>query len=220
MKNVFACGAALSMLATPVAANAAVIITTGATASIPGNNDFQSQLSDLGLTRYTTTGAQLMLDGPATITFEFLGSESAFDDAFTALGLAPLTLSENTPFTDAFAAPIAIGSAVFAAGDLAGRLLFSTGIGGTPATVGQEKFAIFLGHDQASGPVNTFYFGYDDLITGPDDDYDDFIVRATVSAVPVVPEPATWALMIMGFGFVGAALRSANRAKDVRVRFA
>ena len=31
--------------------------------------------------------------------------------------------------------------------------------------------------------------------------------RFTLSAVPAVPEPATWAMMILGFGFVGAAMR-------------
>jgi hypothetical protein len=127
MTKVLACTVALSALVAPAAANAAVVITTGATTAIPGNNDFQGKLSALGLTRYTTTGAQLVLDAPATITFEFLGSESAFNDAFTALGLATLTRAENTPFTDAFAAPIAIGTTAFMAGDLAGRLLFSTG---------------------------------------------------------------------------------------------
>ncbi len=33
----------------------------------------------------------------------------------------------------------------------------------------------------------------------------------TVGASGVVPEPATWAMMIMGFGFAGAALRSRRR---------
>jgi PEP-CTERM motif len=35
-----------------------------------------------------------------------------------------------------------------------------------------------------------------------------------------VPEPATWAMMIMGFGLVGGALRSAKRGQTTRVRFA
>ncbi len=36
----------------------------------------------------------------------------------------------------------------------------------------------------------------------------------------VVPEPATWAMMIMGFGLIGGALRSAKGRQTARVRFA
>lgn len=35
-----------------------------------------------------------------------------------------------------------------------------------------------------------------------------------------VPEPATWAMMIMGFGLIGGALRSAKGRQTTRVRFA
>jgi hypothetical protein len=36
---------------------------------------------------------------------------------------------------------------------------------------------------------------------------DDFNIAATVAAPAVVPEPATWAMMIAGFGLVGAGMR-------------
>lgn len=35
-----------------------------------------------------------------------------------------------------------------------------------------------------------------------------------------VPEPATWALMLLGFGFVGGAMRSRRKDGNVRVSFA
>ncbi len=35
-----------------------------------------------------------------------------------------------------------------------------------------------------------------------------------------VPEPATWALMVMGFGIVGGAMRSARRNPNVGIRYA
>jgi PEP-CTERM motif len=35
-----------------------------------------------------------------------------------------------------------------------------------------------------------------------------------------VPEPATWAMMLLGFGFVGGALRSGKRRQNLTVSFA
>lgn len=41
-----------------------------------------------------------------------------------------------------------------------------------------------------------------------------------IDTVAAVPEPATWALMLLGFGFVGGALRSAKRRQKVTVSYA
>ncbi|MEO7551026.1 MAG: PEPxxWA-CTERM sorting domain-containing protein [Croceibacterium sp.] len=38
----------------------------------------------------------------------------------------------------------------------------------------------------------------------------------TVNA-PAVPEPATWAMMLLGFGFVGSAMRSVRRQRTATV---
>lgn len=42
----------------------------------------------------------------------------------------------------------------------------------------------------------------------------------TANAVGAVPEPATWALMLLGFGFVGGAMRSNKRKPKVNVSYA
>lgn len=42
-------------------------------------------------------------------------------------------------------------------------------------------------------------------------------VEGTAGAVP---EPATWAMMLMGFGFVGGAMRSAKRRQKLTVSYA
>ena len=199
------------------AANAQdVTITYSGTQAIPGINDFLSTLSGLGLTQYTTSGATIVLNGDAIITFEFLGSESGYSDTFSTVSLPALSLSEFSQFEDHFASPVAIGSGAFASGSLIGRLLFSTlNPGGLNATVGDAGFGIFLGPNAtSSGSFNTsvFYLGYDDQIEpGVDDDnHDDFIVRATVTSA--VPEPATWAMMLIGFGAVGYSLRRRRSA--------
>ena len=82
-------------------------------------------------------------------------------------------------------------------------------LGGLAATVGQPGFGIFLPQGAVTGQnVSTFYFGYDDQPTNPDRDFDDMIIRATVQAVP---EPATWAMMLVGFGAIGFAMRRSRK---------
>lgn len=196
---------ALAAAAFATEANAAVTVNFSGTTAIPSNNDFQSLLSGLGLTRYATTGASLVLDSNSIITFELLGSESAYNDTYSTISAPNLSYTEYTSFLNDFSSPISIGSASFSAGSLAGLLNFSSN-GGKSATVGQDGFGIFLGPNQVSGQsVSTFYIGYDDQNSSPDKDYDDMIIRATVRSA--VPEPATWAMMLLGFGAIGLTLR-------------
>jgi hypothetical protein len=46
------------------------------------------------------------------------------------------------------------------------------------------------------------------------------LIAETVGGPGVVPEPATWAMMIGGFGMVGGAMRSARRKQKVSVTYA
>jgi PEP-CTERM motif len=184
-------------------ANASAIITFGGTNPVPiPGNDFAGQLAGLGLTLYTTTGATITLDENSILTFEFLGSESGFNDTFQAGGV---NFTETTGFT-AWTNQL-LGSNFFAAGSLAGLLNFSSVSGpGANATVGDDGFGIFLTPNNVSGfSTNVFYLGYDDQINNIDDNHDDMIIRVTVS--PAVPEPATWAMMLLGFGAAGFVLR-------------
>lgn len=191
-------------LALPAAANAAadVTINFGATTAIPLNNDFRTNLSALGFTRYATLGSSIILNQATSITFHYMGSESGFTDTFTAGSVLGV---ENN---QAVWSPVLLGTSGFAAGSLATFLNF-TSSGGIAATVGQDGFGIFVGDNQVSGSnFTTFYFGYDDEIRNVDDNHDDFIIRATVNAVP---EPATWAMLVFGFGIVGSTLRRRSR---------
>ena len=204
MKKILLAAAAMA-LSLPVTAQAAanVTINFSGTTPVPANNDFQSQLSGLGLVSYAATGASIFLNGPASLVFEFLGSESGFSDTFSTSG--GLSLTETSTFEDHFASSILIGTQYFAGGDLTKLLNFTSNFGG-PATVGDSGFGIFLGPRAASGGTyNTFYLGYDDQISNIDDNHDDFIVKVTVNSP--VPEPSTWAMLLFGFGVVGFALR-------------
>jgi hypothetical protein len=196
--------AAIGSIAAASPASAAVIIGFDAPSTIPDSNDFTTDLNGLGLTQIATSGISLVLDEDSTITFDILGSESGFDDSFSA---ASLTYTEFTSLLNSFAAPISIGSADFSAGDLAGLLTF-TSSGGRTATLGEDGLGLFLGPDALSGDsTSVFFLGFDDQNTDQDGDFDDLIVRATVSPVLAVPEATTWAMALLGFGAAGFAMR-------------
>jgi len=209
MKRLSTALAGLAALTLAAPAAASVQINFGGTVTVPNNNDFKSQLNGLGLTGIASTGASLILNSDATITFSLLGTESGFSDRFVTISAPNLSYTENTSFQNDFNAPITIGNAFFSAGSLAGLLNFSA-VGGLPATVGQTGFGIYVPTGTSSGQsLDTFYIAYDDQPTNPDRDYDDMIIRAVVH--PAVPEPATWAMMLMGFAGIGVAIRRQPR---------
>lgn len=45
--------------------------------------------------------------------------------------------------------------------------------------------------------------------------YTNVSINVTTSGVSAVPEPATWAMMLMGFGMVGYGLRTARKGKVI-----
>lgn len=219
MRKHLAALALLPVLASPVPASAAAIITEGTFTSteIPDNNDFKVQLTALGYDRYTSTGASIFLDEDSIIDFYFLGSESGFADTFLS-GVLTLTEAFNT---NNFPDGALIGSRFFAGGLVAGGEVGFTSDLGTPASLGDAGFGIFLKTGWVSGvtPVNAFIIGYDDQITSPDDDnHDDLMILAVVRSA--VPEPGTWATLLFGFGALGAAMRRKSKTPRVRPTFA
>lgn len=48
----------------------------------------------------------------------------------------------------------------------------------------------------------------------------DILNVGEAAEVGAVPEPSTWAMMLLGFGFVGGAMRSAKRRQKVTVSYA
>lgn len=208
-------GAACLSAATAAGAQTATVTYNSTTAIPTPQNNFYSQLTGLGFNSYASLGAGITLSGPANITFYFLGSESGYSDTFATVGAGTnVSLGENSSFQNNFGSPVLIGSKVFSAGSLINQLLFTTsgvGSGGANATVGDAGFGIFLANQAGttSGSVSgltEFYLGFDDQISrASDDNHDDFIVRAVISSP--VPEPGTWAMMLIGFGAIGASMR-------------
>ena len=73
-----------------------------------------------------------------------------------------------------------------------------------------------VNHTQAFSLGDEALIGFEDLYGGGDRDYNDLVFAASnisLSPVAAVPEPATWAIMMCGFGVIGTALR--RRQKPV-----
>jgi hypothetical protein len=191
---------AVALLSAPVSA-AQFIVNFDGTSAVTSKNDYRNQLAALGLTRYANFGATLSISGPGTITFHRVAAESGFTNRFTGGSVTALETNGNR-----FNAPVLLGSDVFAQGSLQGQLFFTTNGNGPVSHIGSEGFGIFLPRG-VSGQYrsSTLYLGFDDLVKNDDDNHDDFIVKATL--VGGVPEPATWAMLILGFGLVGFAAR-------------
>ena len=82
MKTVLAALATFASLSMSVSADAAAIITFDGKTPIHQSNDFRSQLSNLGLTKYDTTGASIFLTENSVITFHLLARKAALTTAF------------------------------------------------------------------------------------------------------------------------------------------
>ena len=206
----FILAAAAFALASPATAFAAPVIKAvfPTSAPITASNNFKTNLAAAGFTKYSAPITSLFLTGMAKITWSYMGSESGFKDTFNSVSIGSLSYTEtSTGFDNKWHAPVVIGTQTYAsATSLSGLLKFTSNYGLTAAP-GSAGFAVFLKPGQASGTgYSTLYFGYDDERSNPDRDFDDLIVKAVVTAVPV-PEPGTWLMLLSGFALVGSVLR-------------
>ena len=96
--------------------------------------------------------------------------------------------------------------------------------------LGSSNFTNFgVSYSLADGTFANLYSGFgdglnreifDNEITGTDSRFG-FITSSILPApVAAIPEPATWAMMLIGFGAIGAALRRQNAEVATRVSFA
>lgn len=79
-------------------------------------------------------------------------------------------------------------------------LSFSPALSATGATIASNSY-------EWQGNDHNFY-----LLSGS-------VTAAAASTAAAVPEPATWAMMLIGFGAIGLAMRN-SRKRSVRIRYA
>ncbi len=228
MKNVLAAGLFMSVAAMASPASAATYFGYTANPASAVNGPAKAANTDFlaALTRYSVedfesialnTAAPLALTfegsfGPVAASYTGDGSiRSKYNGAYPTSGTHDIltfgsgTLNFATPTT-------AFGLYVTDASDFRNPLFLDviTGTGtlttyvvsdGTQAPNGSLRFFGLTSAEAISsitfrGPGRWDSFGYDDMIVG----------------TAAVPEPSTWAMMILGVGAVGGALRGRKRA--------
>lgn len=167
---------------------------------------------------------------PAAAQFSFV-----FDDRSVGNGDFSFTLPGNpvpTEFdgSESFFAGVTVSRLVGGSfQDFVSDVSFftSTSDGGAtvnfdPASDPTFDFRTFFGPQLFTGPTSAPIFSsgsFSITEVGSNAAVNVTITDLSTPVVPAVPEPATWALMIVGFGAVGGALRRARKV-STRVRFA
>jgi hypothetical protein len=173
--------------------------------STPQNSGAAGILGELGGGNSSATLSKSSVGASAanagTLTFDLLGfrtidGTNGFDDVFN------LIINGSTVF-----------QATFAMGGGGGNAVYIDTNGATVSGAGNSRsfvvpFTVLAG-------ANTFQFAYNNLQSFGDEAFglDNVSLNATV-ADPTggIPEPSTWAMMILGFGAAGTAMRSRRRA--------
>lgn len=190
------------VLAAAPAAQAAVVGSLGG-----GSGPFQS-LSNAGL----AGGAVATLSGGTVYNsdkpFADIPAGGVFESKFLAAG----PTSGNTA-TLSFTAPISYLSFLWGSPDTYNRLTINSTSGTYNFTAAGMSFPVTNGDQSFSQYVRFATNAPGELITsaifGNNPSTDAFEV-ANFSVAPAVPEPATWAMLIVGFGFIGSALRKSR----------
>lgn len=160
------------------------------------------------------TFGQISVSGPATVTYSFVGSESGYDTSLFAQFFGRFgTATESA------------GSAIVGVVNEGGALDFSFNdghAGGTATNAQASSFTaatnpsfVILGSNLSLSGASEYLLGYNDSFRG-DADFDDMVVRLSVSPVP---EPSTYALMLAGLGVLGFVARRRRSKAGPRAGF-
>lgn len=144
----------------------------------------------LGHLDYTGPGSQ-------TVTYTYLGQESGFIDKFYNTLSGTQLLESNPVGTSVSSVVNTVGPLSFKFEGDTGKFAFngghwdkgtSIGLIGTNMLVGSTTYAYVLGYNDSAGARHL-------------GDWDDFVI-----GVSVVPEPETYAMLLIGLGLVGFSI--------------
>ena len=183
---------------------------------LANGNDFLTEIGNLGFNDFVYD-ADIRFTENGHVSFYALGAESGYDNDFVAGNADQVGFSENSNFNQFNPLPAAFGSIYVTAGSSARNSQHDFEFSNNQAMEfvahmenNGEGMGIFFDNadlNQAGTRVNTdqILLAFADNGGQGDGDYDDLIILARFTSS--VPEPATWLMMIMGFGLVGVASR-------------
>ena len=194
------CAGVVALVAS-LSAQAAFVITGGSASSWPvGGNDFTSDLNALNYDQMTT-GGQLSVNMDGTVTFYYIGAESGYTNSFT--GSSTMT-ENNDSFNWAGIDSFSINVSKDEILDF--RFTSTSGNALTPVNnAGSGSNLAGLGI-MSSTTTSDLVLAYNDNGTGfMDSDFDDMMVRAKFTVVPV--PAAAWLFGSGLLGLIGMARR-------------
>lgn len=206
-------GAVLALLAAAPAHAGFVYVDTSppsaSTVPVPPSNAFQSDLAALGATQFTL-GVSLALDGPGTVTASYWGKEADYTNEFYWNGTR-LAFTSSPPETDPWGAR-PLGSFAASGGLLPFHFCSRDGGASVGCVTNGDNDSTTMDSVQAIGMIlidggNTAWLALEDGGAGPDDDYDDMLIRLTFTPATGVPEPASLGLLGLGLLATGTVLR-------------
>ena len=187
---------------TPTGVNPPVFAFASSGQSATGNLTIDSLIPNnfTGTGPYTITGA---LSGTATL-FSPTAWTTGQLDTFLGITASPTNpIGAYLPATQGFQ-PTATGFFVFQADLGLATLLGTSGVGGPT----QDTFLMQLGQVVPQGSYIVGFLNQGTTANGATANSGAILVTA-----PGVPEPATWAMMLLGFGATGVAVRRSRRRK-------
>lgn len=154
----------------------------------------------------TGLGSSIYVASDGDVTLTYVDGDAAYvDELFLAGRPGPIFTNSTTPH----------GTMVDLGNYTAGtELLFSifvTNTGNTFYSGPANRNSDGVFHATATGD-NLVFVAFEDKLNGGDRDYNDFTFQVSNANTGAVPEPASWAMMISGFGLVGGAMRARRRS--------
>jgi len=145
--------------------------------------------------------ATVWVSGPATVTYDYVGSESGYNTSLFATFFSSTGTVTESAGSRAVGTVNAGGALNFGFRDGRGIDILNS-MGATFTGASNPSFLI-LGSNVATSGQSSYLLGYNDSYMG-DADFDDIVVRVSVSPIP---EPSTYALMLAGLAAVGFVAR-------------
>jgi hypothetical protein len=198
--KIFLIAATVITLIVSFSANAAFVFSGGATQGLPvAGNDFDTELQGLGFSEMTT-GTQLSVDMNGSVIFYYIAAESAYTNSFNSGSSNTLTENDDSFNWDGwYSFTIDVK-----ADEILDFSFTSTNASAlTPvdnaSSTNLEGLGIMTG-----GSMSELVLAYNDNYLGfMDSDFDDMLVRAEFSSVPVTHMPVPGAVWLFGSGLLG-----------------